>query len=283
MAIGPSAASFVEYHGGTQLNGKTTLARLLRPLLRRERSGETVPDLSRLSRLPRHIAVIMDGNGRWATKRGLPRVAGHRAGVEALRGVIKTCSRLGIEVLTLYAFSTENWKRPPQEVDALMKLLVEYLRAEIDELHHNGVRIQAIGRVQELPAFDREEIARAEALTRDNTGLKVNLALNYGGRLEVTDAVRAIAEQVKAGRLMPGDITQELVADHLYTAGSPDPDLIIRTGGESRLSNFLLWQAAYSELWVTPTYWPDFGPKQLYQALSDYAARERRFGGIKSR
>jgi len=280
MAIGPSAASFVEYHGGTQLNGKTTLARLLRPLLRRERSGETVPDLSRL---PRHIAIIMDGNGRWATKRGLPRVAGHRAGVEALRGVIKTCSRLGIEVLTLYAFSTENWKRPPQEVDALMKLLVEYLRAEIDELHHNGVRIQAIGRVQELPAFDREEIARAEALTRDNTGLKVNLALNYGGRLEVTDAVRAIAEQVKAGRLRPGDITQELVADHLYTAGSPDPDLIIRTGGESRLSNFLLWQAAYSELWVTPTYWPDFGRKQLYQALSDYAARERRFGGIKSR
>jgi len=240
----------------------------------------SVPDPSRL---PRHIAVIMDGNGRWATERGLPRVAGHRAGVEALRDIIRTCSRLGIGVLTLYAFSTENWKRPPQEVDALMKLLVEYLRAEMDELHQNGVHIKAIGRVEELPDSDRAEIARAEALTRDNTGLKVNLALNYGGRREMTDAVRAIAEDVKAGRLSPEDVTQDMVADHLYTAGSPDPDLIIRTGGESRLSNFLLWQAAYAELWVTPTYWPDFGPKQLYQALADYSARERRFGGIKSR
>lgn len=268
------------------MNGITTLARLLGPLFARETSDDAagtdmaIPDTSRL---PRHIAVIMDGNGRWATERGLPRVAGHRAGVEALRDIIKTCSRLGIEMLTLYAFSTENWKRPPEEVDALMQLLVEYLRAEIDELHQNGVCVRAIGRVEELPAFDREEIARAEARTRDNTGLKVNLALNYGGRREIADAARAIAERVKAGGLAPEEITPDVVAAHLYTAGGPDPDLIIRTGGEARLSNFLLWQAAYSEFWVTPTYWPDFGPKHLYQALTDYAARERRFGGIKSR
>ena len=235
------------------------------------------------SQLPRHIAIIMDGNGRWAKERGLPRVAGHRAGVEALRNVISTCSNLGIEVLTLYAFSTENWKRPQEEVDALMKLLVEYLRAELNEMHQNGVRIRAIGRTKELPLFDQQEIERAEQLTRDNRGLKVNMALNYGGRQELADAAQAIARKVKAGELRPESITPEVVSQHLYTTGYPDPDLLIRTGGETRLSNFLLWQVAYAELWVTSTYWPDFTPAHLRRALAEYATRERRFGGIKSR
>lgn len=271
---------------------KTSLVRLLlAPLLGAVpglggamRTARSAPAGTRAKdRVPRHVAIIMDGNGRWATKRHLPRVAGHRAGVEALRRVIRASRELGIEVLTLYSFSTENWKRPKDEVDALMKLLVEYLRSEIDELHQNGVRITAIGRIQELPSLDQQELARAAEITRNNTGLRLNLALNYGGRLELTDAVRAIARQVQSGGLSPEDITADVISQHLYTADLPEPDLLIRTGGESRLSNFLLWQVAYTEIWMTSTYWPDFTPGHLKQALADYATRERRFGGIKAR
>ena len=234
-------------------------------------------------RMPRHVAIIMDGNGRWATDRGLPRVAGHRAGVEALREVIKACRELRVEILTVYAFSTENWKRPQEEVDALMRLLVEYLRREIEELHRNGVRIRAIGRVADLPHFQLQEIRRAEARTRENTGLAVNVALNYGGRFEIVDAVKEIAARVQRGEIKPADIDAGTVEGHLYTAGLPDPDLLIRTGGEVRLSNFLLWQMAYAEMWITPVYWPDFRRDHLCRAIADFQGRERRFGGVKSK
>ena len=233
--------------------------------------------------MPRHVAIIMDGNGRWATDRGLPRIAGHRAGVEALREVIKACRELKVGVLTVYAFSTENWKRPREEVDALMRLLVEYLRKEIDELHRNDVRIKAIGRVTDLPLFQLQEIRRAEAKTRENQGLTVNVALNYGGRAEIVDAVKRIAEKVQRRETELQAIDDSTVSEHLYTAGLPDPDLLIRTGGEVRLSNFLLWQVAYAELWVTPVYWPDFRRGHLYQAIADFQCRERRFGGVKAK
>jgi undecaprenyl diphosphate synthase len=222
----------------------------------------------------------MDGNGRWAVQRGLPRTAGHRAGVEALRGVVKAAPDLGIEVLTCYAFSTENWKRPKDEVDTLMFLLLEYCRLEAATLHKNGVKINAIGRIDQLPAPQREEIERAMALTRNNSRLTLNLAVNYGGQAEVVDAVRHLARAVKEGRLDPESIDASSIASHLYTAGQPDPDLVIRTAGEMRLSNFLLWQAAYSELWVTDVYWPDFKREHLEQALSDFSRRERRFGAV---
>lgn len=231
-------------------------------------------------RLPEHVAIIMDGNGRWAQARGLPRIAGHRAGTEALRGVVTACREWRIPFLTVYAFSTENWKRPAEEVHGLMGLLVEYLRREIQELHKNGIRIRAIGRWEELPEVDHREIRRAMELTSGNGGLVLNLALNYGGRTELVDACRELAREIQAGSLSVDEICQERISDHLYTAGMPDPDLLVRTGGEMRLSNFLLWQAAYSELWVTSVYWPDFGRKHLMQAISDYQKRERRFGAV---
>ncbi|MCG0237999.1 MAG: isoprenyl transferase [Firmicutes bacterium] len=232
---------------------------------------------------PRHVAIIMDGNGRWATERGLPRVAGHRAGIEAIRRVVKACPELGIEILTLYAFSTENWKRPRDEVNALMNLLVEYCRKEVDELDRNGVRIQVLGRVAELPELQRREVERAVERTRHNRRLILNLALNYGSHAELVDAFKAILARVLAGELDPSQIDEQTIAAHLYTAGMPDPDLVIRTGGEYRLSNFLLWQAAYAELWVTPVYWPEFDRCHLEQALAEYARRERRFGGVPAR
>lgn len=228
----------------------------------------------------RHVGIIMDGNGRWAVQRGLPRTAGHRAGVEALRDVVKAAPDLGIEVLTCYAFSTENWKRPKDEVDTLMFLLLEYCRMETSTLHKNGVRINAIGRIDELPAPQREEIRRAMALTRNNDRLILNLAVNYGGQAELVDAVRQLAREVKEGRLDPAAIDAATIGAHLYTAGLPDPDLVIRTAGEMRLSNFLLWQAAYSEIWVTDVFWPDFTREHLEQALRDFARRERRFGAV---
>lgn len=238
-------------------------------------AGQLLPD-----KMPRHLAIIMDGNGRWAQERGLPRAAGHRAGVESLRGVVRACRRWGIPILTIYAFSTENWKRPQEEVNALMRLLTEYLRREIDELHREGVRVRAIGRWRELPQHERDEIERAMQITAGNQNLMLNVALNYGGRSELVDAVRQIAAQVEQGTVRPEQIDERLLADHLYTAGLPDPDLLIRTGGEVRLSNFLLWQLAYAELWVTPVYWPDFSPQHLEQALFDYQSRQRRFGGL---
>jgi undecaprenyl diphosphate synthase len=229
---------------------------------------------------PRHIGVIMDGNGRWAQQRGLPRTAGHKAGVEALRGIVKACPDLGIEVLTAYAFSTENWKRPKEEVDFLMVLLVDYCRREVNVLHENGVRIRAIGRIDQLPLLQQEEIGRAMAITKDNRCLTLNLAVNYGGQAELIDAFRIIARRVQAGELDPAQIDEQLISQHLYTAGLPDPDLVIRTAGEMRLSNFLLWQASYSELWVTDVAWPDFTAEHLRQALSEFGKRDRRFGAV---
>lgn len=229
---------------------------------------------------PRHVGIIMDGNGRWAQKRGLPRVAGHKAGVEAIKSVVRACPDLGITVLTIYAFSTENWKRPKDEVDALMWLLVEYCRQETDELKRNGVRINPIGRIDELPDLQRTEVRRAMEETRHNTRLTLNIAINYGAQAELVDAVRSIAAAVQAGRIKPEEIDTATIEANLYTAGLPSPDLIIRTAGEMRLSNFLLWQAAYSEIWVTPVLWPDFGRQHLEQALTDYGQRERRFGAV---
>ncbi|MCL6560547.1 MAG: isoprenyl transferase [Firmicutes bacterium] len=234
-----------------------------------------------LGRLPRHVAIIMDGNGRWARRRGMPRAFGHRAGVESLRDVVKICSELKIQVLTVYAFSTENWKRPQEEVNILMDLLVEYLNKEIDELCKNGVRINPIGRLADLPAAARSALAMAKERSRDNRGLVLNIALNYGGRTEIVDAVRAIAAKVAAGKLKTEEINEKILADHLYTAGLPDPDLLVRPSGDFRVSNFLLWQLAYTEFWLTPVMWPDFRRIHLLQAFVDFQRRERRFGGLK--
>jgi undecaprenyl diphosphate synthase len=234
------------------------------------------------SRLPGHIAIIMDGNGRWATRRGLPRAMGHRAGVESLREIVNISSALGIGFLTVYAFSTENWKRPKEEVNILMELLVEYLKKEIGELHGKNVRVRAIGRISELPEKAVQALADAEQKTRNNTGLTLNLALNYGGRTEITEAVRMIAEMVSSGRLDPAQVNEELVAGCLYTGDMPDPDLLIRPSGEQRISNFLLWQAAYAEFWYCPELWPDFRKVHLLQAVLDYQNRQRRFGGLKN-
>lgn len=233
-----------------------------------------------LTRLPCHVAIIMDGNGRWAQRRGLPRTFGHRAGVESLRQTVQLCAELGIQYFTVYAFSTENWKRPKDEVDVLMNLLVEYLHKEIQELCRNNVRIHSIGRIQELPAHAREALAMARSRTRDNQGLVLNLALNYGGRTELVDAVRAIARKIAAGNLSPEHINESTIAAHLYTSGQPDPDLLIRPSGDCRVSNFLLWQLSYTEFWLTNVMWPDFRRVHLLQALVDFQRRERRFGGL---
>ena len=232
------------------------------------------------ARIPRHVAIIMDGNGRWAVRRGLRRAAGHRAGVKSLKETVKTCARLGVEVLTVYAFSTENWQRPASEVHTLMDLLAEVLNRELDELHEAGIRVRVIGRVSGLPPSVQAEIRRAEELTRHNRHMLLVVALNYGGRAEIADAARRLAEDVQAGRLAPSDIDEACFARYLYTADLPDPDLLIRTGGEFRVSNFLLWQLAYAELWVTPVYWPDFRRLHLLQAIVDYQRRDRRFGRV---
>lgn len=231
------------------------------------------------ARLPRHIAVIMDGNGRWARKRFLPRVAGHRAGVESVRAAIEACARLGVEALTLYAFSVENWKRPKTEVDTLWDLLRRYLRQELDDLRANNVRLQVIGRVSELPEDVQAELDYAMVETAGNDGLRLNVALNYGGRAEIVDAVKTVVEQARSAG--PDFVVDEqTISDSLYTAGLPDPDLLIRTSGEVRVSNFLLWQIAYTEIWVTEKYWPDFRAGDLLEAILDFQKRERRFGGL---
>lgn len=230
------------------------------------------------ARLPRHVAIIMDGNGRWARRRSLPRIAGHQAGVDSVRSVVESSARLGIEVLTLYAFSTENWKRPALEVHALWRLLRLYLRHELKTLQQNNVRLGAIGRIDALPGLAREELNRVIQLTRNNTGLRLNLALNYSGRAELVDAVRSI---VTTG-IAPEKITEETIASHLATSGQPDPDLLIRTSGEMRVSNFLLWQIAYTELVVSETMWPDFRQRHLLEAILEYQGRDRRFGAVDS-
>ncbi len=228
--------------------------------------------------LPRHIAIIMDGNGRWAKARGLPRIAGHRRGAEAVRRTLVAASELGIPYLTLFGFSSENWKRPLNEVDDLMGLLRHYLRGEIAELHRNGVRLRVIGELDRLSADLVTLIANAETLTRDNRAINLTIALSYGGRAEIVAATRAIAVKVAAGSLVVEAIDEDLIAGHLLTSELPDPDLLIRTSGEQRISNFLLWQCAYAELVFTKTLWPDFGRGDLEEAIADYCGRERRYG-----
>jgi undecaprenyl diphosphate synthase len=230
--------------------------------------------------LPQHVAIIMDGNGRWAKARNLPRIEGHRQGAESARTIIRTAGELGIKYLTLYAFSAENWNRPKDEVDALMKYLIHYLKTETPELNKNNVRLEVIGQIYRLPENVQEHLKKSIATLSRNSGLTLVMALSYGSRIEIVDAVRRIAEKVKRGRLDPADITEQVFAQHLYTRNIPDPDLLIRTSGEMRVSNFLLWQISYAELVITPTLWPDFRKPQFFAALEEYARRHRRFGGV---
>ena len=233
-----------------------------------------------LKRLPQHIAVIMDGNGRWAQRRHLPRIAGHRAGVKAAREIIETCARLKLSYLTLYAFSLENWRRPQAEVDFLMRLLREYLKRELPTIHKNNIRLLVIGRSEQLPEGVRKDIEYGMRMTSRNTGMKLVVALNYGGRAELVDAFNAILDQVRSNGMSAFQADEQTVCEHLYTAGLPDPDLLIRTSGEMRVSNFLLWQIAYAEIYVTETLWPDFSRARLLDALVDFQKRERRYGGL---
>jgi len=231
-------------------------------------------------RLPRHIAIIMDGNGRWAQQRGQARTGGHRAGADSVREITAECSRMGLEQLTLYAFSSENWRRPKTEVRFLMRLLRRYLIDERDETDENNVRLKAIGRIQELPASVQRELAASIERSSRNTGMILRLALNYGGRAEIADAARRLAEKVLAGEIAAADVDEAALQGCMYDDEMTDPDLLIRTGGEMRVSNFLLWHISYSEFYVTPTYWPEFRKEHLAQAIDDYARRERRFGGV---
>lgn len=232
-------------------------------------------------RLPRHVAIIMDGNGRWAAQRGQPRIAGHRAGVEAVRAAVDTGARLGLEALTLYAFSTENWKRPRYEVDALMRMLRKYLRIELDEIDRQKIRFQTIGRREQLAPNVRQEIARASERTGTNRGMVLSVALNYGGRAEIVDACRAAMRKLLDDERAPDELTEADIASALYTHDLPELDLLVRTSGELRISNFLLWQSAYAEIHVTETLWPDFRRVNLLEAVVDYQQRRRRFGGLK--
>lgn len=231
-----------------------------------------------LTRLPRHIAIVMDGNGRWAKQRGLPRVAGHRAGVKVVRDIVRASGELGLEVLTLFAFSTENWLRPRAEVSALVRLLITTIRNEIAEINRSNVKILVIGRWDEFPAAARREVAEAIAQTANNTGLRLILALNYGGRREIVEAAKRLAQDLLDGKHRLSEVDDALFASYLDTAGLPDPDLLIRTSGEMRISNFLLYQLAYTEMCVTPILWPDFRREHFYAAIRDYQQRERRFG-----
>jgi undecaprenyl diphosphate synthase len=234
-----------------------------------------------LQRIPQHVAIIMDGNGRWAQKRRLPRVAGHRAGIQAVRDTVETAARLKMKVLTLYAFSVENWKRPAGEVATLMSLLKEFLRKELKTLMRNDIRFETLGRISELDPSIQKELAIAKAKTQANSGLLFNVALNYGGRAELVDAFRLLlARQTNGGK---PEISEAAISRCLYTAGLPDPDLLVRTSGELRVSNFLLWQIAYSEIWVTDTLWPDFRAKDFFEAIIAYQKRDRRYGGLSTR
>lgn len=233
-----------------------------------------------MTKIPKHIAIIMDGNGRWAKQRNLPRSMGHKAAMESIREIVKECNNIGVKYLTLYAFSTENWRRPEEEVNSLMNLLVVYLKNEFAELNANNVIINSIGDISKLPAVCRNELNSAYERTKNNTGLTLNLALNYGGRNEIVNAFKKINIEISKGNLSVNDINEELLSKYMYTSGMPDPDLIIRPSGEQRLSNFLLWQCAYSEFWYSNIYWPDFRKENLYMAIYDYQNRERRFGSV---
>jgi undecaprenyl diphosphate synthase len=250
---------------------------LLKPANRQEE--ELLGKLD-LKKLPQHIATIMDGNGRWAQRRHLPRFAGHRAGINAARTVIETCAQLKIPYLTLYAFSVENWRRPQAEVDFLMRLLREYLKRELPVMHKNNIRFSVIGRAAELPALVRKDLEEATRVTSGNTGMNLAVALNYGGRAELVDAFNSLLADVRAKNVPSFRAEEQSIARHLYTAGLPDPDLLIRTSGEMRVSNFLLWQIAYAEIYVTDTLWPDFSRARLFEALLDFQKRERRYGGL---
>jgi undecaprenyl diphosphate synthase len=240
------------------------------------------PQLSPRARsvLPKHVAIIMDGNGRWARERNLPRVEGHRTGAESVRNIVRVAGEIGIKYLTLYAFSVENWNRPKDEVATLMKYLERYLRSETPELDRNNVRLEVIGQIYRLPDSVQKELKKSIVTLSKNNGLTVVMALSYGARTEIVDAVRAIAEKVEKGKLDPAEINEAIVSQHLYTRNIPDPDLLIRTSGEMRVSNFLLWQISYAELVVTPTLWPDFRKAQFLEALEEYARRHRRFGAL---
>lgn len=231
-------------------------------------------------RLPRHVAIICDGNGRWAQRRGQPRLFGHHHGYQAVRRIVRDASDLGLEVLTLYAFSTENWSRPKHETDGLMRLFVEGAKRELRELHENGVRMRFSGRLTDLPPALQAELERHVRVTAENPGLVLNICLNYSGREEILDATRRLVEMARRGEIAAADVSAEQFAQGLYTAGLPDPDLLIRTAGEMRVSNYLLWQIAYAELWVTPTLWPDFSTTHLIEAIADYQRRVRKFGGV---
>ncbi len=244
-----------------------------------EQDGESLGLESR--QLPRHIAIIMDGNGRWASRRGFPRIEGHRQGVNSVRTVVEESTRLGIEQLTLYCLSSENWKRPALELNLLMQLLKKFVIGEREEIMRQNIRFSTIGRRSDLPKDVLAEVDKTINESRNNTGMQLCLALNYGSRSEIVDAVKSIVSEVEQGNLQADDIDEEVISSHLYTAGMPDPDLVIRTAGEMRVSNFLLWQISYAELWVTETYWPDFSVNDFWQALRDFAARDRRFGGLK--
>lgn len=230
--------------------------------------------------IPTHIAIIMDGNGRWARQRGLIRIRGHEKGTESVREITRECAKKHLKQLTLYAFSSENWKRPKREVNLLMKLLKEYLIKERKEIEENNIKLTAIGRINELPEDVQRELAISMEESKNNTGMVLCLALNYGGRTEIVDAAKEIMRKVKEGKLRLDEITEETFRDHMYMPDMQDPDLLIRTGGEMRISNFLLWEVSYAELWVTPVYWPDFTKTHLEEAIRDYANRERRFGGL---
>lgn len=231
--------------------------------------------------IPRHVAIIMDGNGRWAKRRGMPRVVGHQNGMKAVKRATIAANDLGVEFLTLYAFSTENWTRPKDEVDFLMRLPVEFLAIELDELIEKNVQVRVMGNPEALPSHTRKAMEEAVARTKSNTGLILNFALNYGGRKEIEDCMREMGRDIQAGTLSPDEITSELIGNRLLSSGLPDPDLLIRTSGEKRLSNFMLWQIAYSEFWFTDAYWPEFDKTHLMQAVAEYQRRTRRYGGLK--
>jgi len=235
-------------------------------------------DINSLGKLPKHVAIIMDGNGRWATEKGMPRIAGHKAGMESVREIVKTSSQIGIKYLTLYAFSIENWKRPATEVTGLMSILEQYLRSEIDELHENGVRLHTIGKLSSLPKMVQKLLKESIERTSDNQGLNLTLALSYSGRWDIVRAVQMIGLDVRRGKISPEDISESLFSSYLQTANLPDADFMIRTSGEMRLSNFLLWEVAYGEIYISNKYWPEFRSDDLYLALQNYMNRERRYG-----
>ena len=256
------------------------LERISQMLTKKADQRNQMHDLDPNGNIPKHIAVIMDGNGRWAKMRSLPRIAGHRAGMKTVKEIVKAADEIGIQVLTMYAFSTENWKRPTDEVDFLMRLPQEFLSTELDELIERNVKLSLVGAKEGLPSHTLKAMEQAEDKTKNNTGLRLNFALNYGGRTEIVKAVSELAQLVLEGKLSADEITEEAISSHLYTHDNPDPDLLIRTSGEIRLSNFMLWQLAYTELWFTDVLWPDFKKEHFYQAIAEFQGRARRYGAV---